>query len=61
MEVIDLHFLNIGDLEYNIHLFKLWFESTTMKNSENDIPLNFIAPYIKIVKMEVTLTSTFYA
>ena len=30
-----------------------------MKNSENDIPLNFIAPYIKIVKMEVTLTSTF--
>ena len=31
-----------------------------MKNSENDTPLDYIAPYIKIVKMEVTLTSTFY-
>ena len=30
-----------------------------MKNSENDTPLDYIAPYIKIVKMEVTLTSTF--
>ena len=61
MEVIDLHFLHIGDLQYNIHLFKLGFESRTMKNSENDTPLDYIAPHIKIVKMEVTLTSTFLA
>ena len=32
-----------------------------MKNSKYDTPLDYIAPYIKIVKMEVTLTSTFYA
>ena len=31
-----------------------------MKNSKYDTPLDYIAPYIKIVKMEVTLTSTFY-
>ena len=41
--------------------FKLGFESRTIKNCENDTTLDYIAPYIKIVKMEVTLTSTFYA
>ena len=30
-----------------------------MKNSENDTPLNYIAPYTKIVKMEVTLNLHF--
>ena len=45
MEVnIDLHFLNIGDLQYNIQLFKLGFESRTMKYSENGghFDLNFL-------------------
>ena len=41
-------------------IFKLGFESSTMKNPENDTPLDYIAPDIKIVKMEVTLTSSFY-
>ena len=31
-----------------------------MNSPENDTPLDYIAPHIKIVKMEVTLTSTFY-
>ena len=30
-----------------------------MNSPENDTPLDYIAPHIKIVKMEVTLTSTF--
>ena len=32
-----------------------------MKTPKNDTLLNHIASYIKIVKMEVTLTSTFYS
>ena len=31
-----------------------------MNSPENDTPLDYIAPHIKIVKMEVTLTSTFF-
>ena len=41
--------------------FKLGFESRSMNSPENDTPLDYIAPHIKIVKMEVTLTSTFLA
>ena len=40
--------------------FQLGFEFSTLKNPENDTLLDYIASYIKIVKMEVTLTSTFY-
>ena len=40
--------------------FKLGFESSTLKNPKNDTLLDYIASYIKIVKLEVTLTSTFY-
>ena len=40
--------------------FQPGFEFSTLKNPENDTLLDYIASYIKIVKMEVTLTSTFY-
>ena len=40
--------------------FQPGFEFSTLKNLENDTLLDYIASYIKIVKMEVTLTSTFY-
>ena len=40
--------------------FQTGFEFSTLKNPENDTLLDYIASYIKIVKMEVTLTSTFY-
>ena len=40
--------------------FQPGFEFSTLKNLENDTLLDFLASYIKIVKMEVTLTSTFY-
>ena len=35
-------------------------EFSTLKNPENDTLPDYIVSYIKIVKMEVTLTSTFY-
>ena len=41
--------------------FQPGFEFSTLKNPENDTLLDYIESYIKIVKMEVTLTSTFYA
>ena len=41
--------------------FKLGFEFRTLENPKNDTPLDYVAPHIKIVKMEVTLTSTFLA
>ena len=40
--------------------FQPGFEFSTLKTPENDTLLDFLASYIKIVKMEVTLTSTFY-
>ena len=41
--------------------FEHEFESSTMENPENDTPLDYIVPYIEVVRMEVTLrTSTFY-
>ena len=40
--------------------FQPGFEFSTLKNPKNDTLLDYIASYIKIVKMEVTLTSTFY-
>ena len=40
--------------------FQPGFELSTLKNPENDTLLGYIASYIKIVKMEVTLTSPFY-
>ena len=40
--------------------FQPGFEFSTLKNPENDTLLDYLASYIKIVKMEVTLTSTFY-
>ena len=40
-------------------VFQPGFESNTMKNYENDTPLDYIAPYIKIVKMEVTFNIHF--
>ena len=39
--------------------FQTGFEFSTLKNSENGTLLDYIESYIKIVKMEVTLTSTF--
>ena len=39
--------------------FQTGFEFSTLKNPENDTLLDYIESYIKIVKMEVTLTSTF--
>ena len=36
-------------------------EFSTLKNPENDTLPDYIVSYIKIVKMEVTLTSTFYS
>ena len=39
----------------------IYKESSTLKNPENDTLLDYIVSYIKIVKMEVTLTSTFYS
>ena len=41
--------------------FQPGFEFSTLKNPENDTLLDYIVSYIKIVKMEVTLTSTFYS
>ena len=41
--------------------FQTGFEFSTLKNPENDTLLDYIVSYIKIVKMEVTLTSTFYS
>ena len=41
-------------------VFQPGFEFGTLKNPENDTLLDYIDFYIKIVKMEVTLTSTFY-
>ena len=41
-------------------VFQPGFEFGTLKNPENDTLLDYIEFYIKIVKMEVTLTSTFY-
>ena len=43
-----------------ITVFQPGFEFGTLKNPENDTLLDYIEFYIKIVKMEVTLTSTFY-
>ena len=40
--------------------FQPRFEFSTLKTPEKDTLLDFLASYIKIVKMEVTLTSTFY-
>ena len=40
--------------------FQPGFEFSTLKNPENDTLLDYLASYIKTVKMEVTLTSTFY-
>ena len=40
--------------------FQPGFEFSTLKTPENDTLLDYLASYIKIVKMEVTLTSTFY-
>ena len=39
-------------------VFQPRFESSTLKNPEKDTPIDYIAPYIQIVKMEVTLTSS---
>ena len=39
--------------------FQPGFEFSTLKNPENDTLLDYIVSYIKIVKMEVTLTYTF--
>ena len=39
--------------------FQPGFESCTLENPENGTLLDYIESYIKIVKMEVTLTSTF--
>ena len=36
-------------------------EFSTLKNPEIDTLLDYIVSYIKVVKMEVTLTSTFYS
>ena len=41
--------------------FQPGFEFSTLKNPENDTLLDYIVSYIKIVKMEVTLTSTFFS
>ena len=41
--------------------FQAGFEFSTLENPENDTPLDYIAPHITIVKMEVSLTSTFLA
>ena len=41
-------------------VFQPGFEFSTLKKPENDTLLDYLASYIKIVKMEVTLTSTFY-
>ena len=41
-------------------LFLPGFKFSTLKNPEYDTLLDYIASYIKIVKMEVTLTSAFY-
>ena len=40
--------------------FQPWFEFSILKTPKNDTLLDHIASNIKIVKMEVTLTSTFY-
>ena len=40
--------------------FQPGFEFNTLKNPKNDTLLDYIEFYIKIVKMEVTLTSTSY-
>ena len=40
--------------------FQPGFEFSTLENPENGTLLDYIESYIKIVKMEVTLTSTFY-
>ena len=40
-------------------VFQPGFEFGTLKNPENDTLLDYIESYIKIVKIEVTLTSTF--
>ena len=56
----DLHFLFHGDLQYDLHFFQPGFEFSTLENPENGTLLDYIESYIKIVKMEVTLTSTFY-
>ena len=39
--------------------FQPGFESCTLENPENGTLLDYIESYIKIVKIEVTLTSTF--
>ena len=41
-------------------VFQPGFEFGTLKNPKNDTLLDYIEFYIKIVKMEVTLTSTSY-
>ena len=56
----DLHILHLGDLQYDLHLFQPKFEFSTRENPENDTLFDYTESYIKIVKMEVTLTSTFY-
>ena len=40
--------------------FQPGFEFSTLKNPENDTLLDYLASYMKVVKMEVILTSTFY-
>ena len=41
-------------------VFQPGFEFSTFKTTKNDTFLDYIEFYIKIVKMEVTLTSTSY-
>ena len=53
----DLNFLTSSMIYI---FFQPGFEFSTLKNLENDTLLDYIVSYIKIVKMEVTLTSTFY-
>ena len=40
--------------------FQSRFEFSTLENPENDTLFDYTESYIKIVQMEVTLTSTFY-
>ena len=55
----DLHFLHLGDLQYDLHFFQPGFQFSTLENLENDTLFDYTESYIKIVKMGVTLTSTF--
>ena len=49
-----LHYFYLGDLQYNVHCFKTQIRiRRPLRNHHKDTLLNCIAPYIKIVKMEV--------